>query len=93
MATKPKENTPATGGGASAAPDSAALAAENERLKKQLAEAEAGKAEAEERLAADTFSPDDRKLVDAKIAAGLTPSQAEEVVKAQKKHDANLAAA
>lgn len=70
-----KDNTPS--------PEEAAadLAAENEKLKEQLAAAEG-------RLARETLSPADEKLVEAKVAAGLSRAQATSVVQAQKKHDA-----
>lgn len=66
-------------------PDAAALAAENAELKKQLAQAEA-------RAGDGGFSAEDQQLVELKVAAGLPRDQAIEVVKAQKAHDARLAA-
>lgn len=65
--------------------DPEALAAENAALKEQLASAQ---------QLADTggFSAEDLELVRYKTEAGLTPDQAREVVRAQKLHDAKLAA-
>jgi hypothetical protein len=63
--------------------DAEVLAAENAALKQQLAEAT---------QLADTggFTKDDLELVAHKVAAGLSPEQAKEVVRNQKRHDASL---
>lgn len=74
--TKSDKDTPST-------EDEKDLAAENEQLKAQLADAEA-------RLAQETISPADELLIKAKIGAGLSREQAVAVVKAQKAHDLAL---
>lgn len=63
-----------------------ANAEEIEKLKTELAAAKA-------QVADGTFTAEDQKLVELKVAAGLPREQAIEVVKAQKAHDRRLAAA
>lgn len=58
------------------------LAAKNAELEARLAKAEAG-----------ALTEADSKMIAAKAAAGLTPDQAAEVVRNQKRHDAALAKA
>ncbi len=65
-------------------PDAAALAAENEKLKAELAATKA-------KVADGTFTAEDSQLVELKVAAGLPREQAIEVVKQQKAHDRALA--
>lgn len=58
------------------------LAAKNAELEARLAKAEAG-----------ALTDADSGIIAAKVAAGLTPDQAAEVVRNQKRHDAGLAKA
>lgn len=66
--------------------DAAALIAENEALKKQLAEVEA------KAKTGGAISGAYAELYQAKVAAGLDPKQAEEVTRAQMAHDESLKA-
>lgn len=70
-------------------PDAAALAAENEELKKRLAKAEAKAAAGGDGALPEAY----QQLYALKIKAGLEPAQALEVTRNQMKHDAKLAKA
>lgn len=76
-AAKPAEN-----------PNAAAQAAEIEELKRKLAAAEA---KLETRAATSSLSEDDEALINAKVEAGLPRAQAIEVLRLQKRRDAEVA--
>lgn len=70
----------------------------NELYEASLAAAAAGgtvttEAEAEAVTAAKEDTPDDEREIAAKVKAGLTRGQAEEVIRSQRAHDRNLAEA